>query len=72
MPLDVQPVDPRDRMWEMHDPKYRVYFWDVDARSDEWESPGAMFERHCSGRRTQPVAVTSRSTRSLWDRKASA
>jgi hypothetical protein len=37
VPLDVRQVDPRDQMWEVYDPEYRVYFWDVDLRSDEWE-----------------------------------
>ena len=32
-----RPVDPRDQAWEVYEPKYRVYFWDVEGRSDEWE-----------------------------------
>jgi hypothetical protein len=28
-------------MWEVDEPKYRAYFWDVDAgSSDEWELTG--------------------------------
>ena len=28
-------------MWEVDEPEYRVYFWDVDASSsDEWELTG--------------------------------
>jgi hypothetical protein len=37
MPLDARPVDPRDQVWEVHEPEYRVYFWDAEGRSDEWE-----------------------------------
>jgi hypothetical protein len=33
----ARPVDPRDQAWEVHDPKYRVYIWDVQGRSVEWE-----------------------------------
>lgn len=40
VPVDARPVDPRDQMWEVHEPAYRVYFWDVDASSDEWELVG--------------------------------
>jgi hypothetical protein len=36
----ARPVDPRDQAWEVYDPKYRVYFWDVEGRSDEWELSG--------------------------------
>jgi hypothetical protein len=40
VPPDARPVDPRDQMWEVHEPRYRVHFWDADARSDEWELTG--------------------------------
>ena len=40
VPLDARPVDPRDQMWEVHEPKYRVYFWDDHVCSDEWELTG--------------------------------
>ena len=40
MPPDVRRVDPRDQTWEVHDPDYRVYFWGIDARSDEWALAG--------------------------------
>ena len=38
--LDARPVDPRDQMWEVHEPKYRVYFWAADTSCDEWELTG--------------------------------
>lgn len=44
VPLDVRPVDPRDQTWEVHEPRYRVCFWDVDASSDEWELTGCDVE----------------------------
>jgi hypothetical protein len=44
VPLDVRQVDPRDQTWEVYDPEYRVYFWDDDARSDEWELVGCDVE----------------------------
>jgi hypothetical protein len=40
MPLDARPVDPRDQVWEVNEPEYRVYFWDAEGRSDEWELGG--------------------------------
>ncbi|HEX6758872.1 MAG TPA: hypothetical protein VF086_10770 [Propionibacteriaceae bacterium] len=40
MPFDARPVDPRDQEWEVHESDYRVYFWDVGGRSDEWELTG--------------------------------
>lgn len=44
VPLDVRPVDPRDQMWEVRETKYRVYFWDADASSSEWELTGCDVE----------------------------
>ena len=36
--MNVRPVDPRDTLWEVDNPTYRVYFFDVAAsRSDEFE-----------------------------------
>lgn len=40
VPPDVRQVDPRDQAWEVDDPDYRVYFWGVDGRADEWELAG--------------------------------
>jgi len=37
-------VDPRDETWEDYDPACRVYFWDTDAASDEWELTGCDVE----------------------------
>lgn len=38
----VLPVDPRDQVEGVDDPRYRVYFWDRDQnRSDEYEITGA-------------------------------
>jgi hypothetical protein len=34
-------VDPRDETWEVDLPLYRVYFWDAEASSDEYELSGA-------------------------------
>jgi hypothetical protein len=36
----ARPVDPRDQSCEVYDPMYRVHFWDVEGRSDEWELSG--------------------------------
>jgi hypothetical protein len=37
---DVRPVDPRDQAWEVYDPDYRVYFWDIEGSNDSWELVG--------------------------------
>jgi hypothetical protein len=39
--VDVRPVDPRDTRWEVSTPTYRVYFWNADLVSDEYELVGA-------------------------------
>jgi hypothetical protein len=26
--VDVRPVDPRDTLWEIDSPSYRIYFWE--------------------------------------------
>ena len=40
--MRVQPVDPRDTVWEVGRPAYRVYFWQqLDGRVDAgWVSEG--------------------------------
>jgi hypothetical protein len=39
--VEIARVDPRDETWEVDLPLYRVYFWDAEARSDEYELSGA-------------------------------
>lgn len=34
-------IDPRDAMWEIPNPRYRVYFHDSKGASDEYEIEGA-------------------------------
>lgn len=34
-------IDPRDAMWEVLDPRYRVYFHDSKGASDEYVIEGA-------------------------------
>lgn len=35
--MEVTPVDPRDVVWEVDRPTYRVYFWTSDGSAcDEW------------------------------------
>lgn len=57
-PVSATPVDPRDQTWESESARYRVYFYDADGASDEWElsdvdAPEAfMWAQHtCAGRR---------------------
>jgi hypothetical protein len=42
--LTARQVDPRDETWEVYDPAYRVYFWDTNSASDEWELTGCDVE----------------------------
>ena len=42
--MDITPVDPRDQTWELERPTYRVYFWDVNGGSDEYELSGGDIE----------------------------
>jgi len=37
MVLHAVEIDPRDETWESYHPDYRVYFWDTNAASHEWE-----------------------------------
>ncbi|QGN32620.1 hypothetical protein [Microlunatus sp. Gsoil 973] len=39
--LHVTPADPRDIEWEDSHPVFRVYFWDAQRVSDEYEITGA-------------------------------
>jgi hypothetical protein len=39
--VEIARIDPRDETWEVDLPRYRVYFWDAEARSDEYELSGA-------------------------------
>ncbi len=39
--VEIARVDTRDETWEVDLPLYRVYFWDAEARSDEYELSGA-------------------------------
>ena len=38
--MQVVPVDPRDQIAEVDEPRYRVYFWQ-NARFDQYEISGA-------------------------------
>lgn len=44
MAFTARQIDPRDETWEVYDPAYRVYFWDNNAASDEWELTGCDVE----------------------------
>jgi hypothetical protein len=35
--MRAEQVDPRDQTSEIDDPTYRVYFWEGDGSSEEWE-----------------------------------
>ena len=39
--VEIARVDTRDQVWELDLPHYRVYFWDADAKTDEYELSGA-------------------------------
>lgn len=41
--MDAQPIDPRDIVWEVDYPTYRVTFWKRDGSvSDEWRITEAI------------------------------
>jgi hypothetical protein len=36
--MEARGIDPRDAVWEVDDPTYRVYFWaDDGSGKEEWE-----------------------------------
>lgn len=39
--MKINLVDPRDQTWEIHEPRYRVYFHGPAGASDEREITGA-------------------------------
>lgn len=39
MAIDARRVDPRDQVWEVDHPAYRVVFWQ-GATADEWDLTG--------------------------------
>lgn len=62
--VEAVPVDPRDQTWEVQSPRYRVYLYDAEGTSDEWELSDvdaeqvlAWAQHTCAGRRYE-VYVT--------------
>lgn len=39
--METSTVDPRDQLWQLEHPKYRVYFHDANGSSEEYEISGA-------------------------------
>ena len=37
--MDVRPVDPRDTVWEINTPSYRIYFWEPQAAAPVPQQP---------------------------------
>jgi hypothetical protein len=41
MSVVARPIDPRDTNWEQDQPTYRVYFFDENGASNEWQLTNA-------------------------------
>lgn len=59
-------IDPRDQTFEFEAPRYRVFFWDENGCSDEWELCEADLDEvlywiggQSAGRSHSPWVVTS-------------
>ena len=60
--METRSVDPRDQTWEIHDPKYRVYFHDAKGASDEYEIGGGDVSEVMRGPRHRQADAPSSCT----------